>query len=80
MPAKALHEMMFARGVNLATTPAWQRRGAMVYKSLKKVHGFNPVTNETAETLRSFVTVNEELPLFNSTDGQKFIVSLIGEP
>jgi tRNA(His) guanylyltransferase len=80
MPAKALHEMMFARGVNLATTPAWQRRGAMVCKTLKKVHGFNPVTNETAETLRSFVTVNEELPLFNSPEGQKFIGSLIGEP
>ena len=80
MPAKALHEMMFARGVNLATTPAWQRRGAMVYKMLKKVHGFNPVTNETAETLRSSVTIDEELPLFNTPEGQKFLASLIREP
>ena len=58
MPSKALHELMFARGVNLATTPAWQRRRAMVYKMLKKVHGFNPITNETAETLRSSVTID----------------------
>jgi len=80
MPSKALHEMMYARGVNLAATPAWQRRGALVYKMLKKVHGFNPVTNETAETLRSSVTLDQELPLFNTPEGQKFLVSLIREP
>ena len=80
MPSKTLHELMYARGVNLAATPAWQRRGAMVYKKLKKVHGFNPVTNETAETLRSSVTIDEELPLFNAPEGQKFLISLIMEP
>ncbi|MEI6840524.1 MAG: tRNA(His) guanylyltransferase Thg1 family protein [Methanomicrobiales archaeon] len=80
MPSKALHEMMYARGVNLATTPAWQRRGALVYKILKKVHGFNPVTNETADTLRSSVTTDEELPLFNTPEGHKFLISMIMEP
>ncbi|MCU0630835.1 MAG: tRNA 5'-guanylyltransferase [Methanoregulaceae archaeon] len=80
MPSKELHEMMYARGVNLAATPTWQRRGALVYKMLKKVHGFNPVTNETAETLRSSVTIDEELPLFNTPEGHKFLVSLIREP
>ncbi len=80
MPSKALHEMMYARGVNLAATPAWQRRGAMVYKMLKKVHGFNPVTNETVETLRNSVTIDQELPLFNAPEGRKFLASLIMEP
>ena len=80
MPSKELHEMMYARGVNLAATPAWQRRGALVYKILKKVHGFNPVTNEAAETLRSSVTTSEELPLFNTPEGEKFLGSLIREP
>ena len=80
MPSKALHEMMYARGVNLATTPAWQRRGVLVYKRLKKVHGFNPVTLETAETFRSSVTTDEELPLFNTPEGHKFLTSLIMEP
>ena len=28
MPAQELHEMMHKRGVNLAKTPAWQRRGS----------------------------------------------------
>lgn len=28
-----IHEMLFQRGVNLAKTPAWERRGVMVYRS-----------------------------------------------
>lgn len=80
MPSNSLHEMMYSRGVNLATTPSWQRRGALVYKKLKKVHGFNPVTNVPADTLRSSVTLDEDLPLFNTPEGHKFLSSLIMEP
>lgn len=28
-----IHEMLFQRGVNLARTPAWERRGVMIYRS-----------------------------------------------
>ncbi|HOK58564.1 MAG TPA: tRNA(His) guanylyltransferase Thg1 family protein [Methanothrix sp.] len=28
-----IHEMLFKRGVNLARTPAWERRGVMIYRS-----------------------------------------------
>ncbi|MDH7597325.1 MAG: tRNA(His) guanylyltransferase Thg1 family protein [Methanothrix sp.] len=28
-----IHEMLFRRGVNLARTPAWERRGVMIYRS-----------------------------------------------
>lgn len=27
-----IHEMLFKRGINLARTPAWERRGVLVYK------------------------------------------------
>ena len=80
LPSTSLHEMMFARGINLATTPAWQRRGTLVYKTLKKIQGYNPVTNEPAETFRSTVSISADLPLFSSPEGHQFLISLIGEP
>jgi tRNA(His) 5'-end guanylyltransferase len=27
-----IHELVFQRGINLAKTPAWERRGVMVYR------------------------------------------------
>jgi tRNA(His) guanylyltransferase len=80
LPSKALHEMMFHRGVNLAETPSWQRRGALVYKKLKQVQGFNPVERQFVETLRSSVTTERSLPLFNSPEGKEFLISVIGSP
>jgi tRNA(His) 5'-end guanylyltransferase len=29
---KEIHELVFQKGINLAKTPAWQRRGVMVYR------------------------------------------------
>ena len=57
LPAKDLHEMMHMRGFNLATTPAWQRRGVLVYKKITEKEGFNPITQETVMAERSAVTV-----------------------
>ena len=28
-------------------TPAWQRRGVLVYKKITEKEGFNPITQET---------------------------------
>ncbi len=42
LQAKDLHEMMHLRGFNLATTPAWQRRGTLIYKKITEKEGFNP--------------------------------------
>jgi tRNA(His) guanylyltransferase len=80
MPAKTLHEMMYARGINLAVTPSWQRRGSLVYKRLKSVQGFNPVTHELVDTLRSSVITDSDLPLFNSPEGRTLLSSVIGSP
>jgi tRNA(His) guanylyltransferase len=73
LQSKDLHEMMHVRGFNLATTPAWQRRGTLVYKKLTEKEGFNPITKETVIVERSAVTAESELPLFTSPEGQEFL-------
>jgi len=77
LPAKDLHDMMHMRGLNLATTPAWQRRGVLVYKKITQKEGFNPITKEHVMAERSAVTVERELPLFTSPEGKAFLNTLI---
>jgi tRNA(His) 5'-end guanylyltransferase len=78
LPAKDLHEMMHVRGFNLAITPAWQRRGVLVYKMITEKEGFNPITKEHVVAERSAVTVDHDLPLFTTPEGQAFLQKLIG--
>jgi tRNA(His) 5'-end guanylyltransferase len=77
LPAKALHEMMHKRGFNLATTPAWQRRGVLVYKKITEKEGFNPITQLTVIAERSAVTVDRDLLMFTSPEGKKFMEKLV---
>ena len=77
MPAKEMHDMMFARGINLAETPVWQRRGVLVYKSLTKKEGHNPVTGEDVVVDRTSVLAHDDLPLFSSEEGMAFLRGLI---
>jgi len=78
LAAKELHEMMHQRGFNLATTPAWQRRGTLVYKKLTEKEGFNPITQETVIAERSAVVAEPELPLFTSPEGKEFLGKVLG--
>jgi tRNA(His) 5'-end guanylyltransferase len=77
LPAKDLHEMMHTRGFNLAITPAWQRRGVLVYKMITEKEGFNPITREYVMAERSAVTVENDLPLFTSPEGKAFLEHLV---
>jgi tRNA(His) 5'-end guanylyltransferase len=77
LPAKDLHEMMHVRGVNLAMTPAWQRRGILVYKKITEKEGYNPITQEHVLAERSAVTVERDIPLFTSPEGQVFLKKLL---
>jgi len=78
MPSKELHELMHARGINLAKTPAWQRRGVLVYKKEKVIEGYNPVRDERVTATRSAVVIDRDLPLFTSPAGRTFLSSLLG--
>jgi tRNA(His) 5'-end guanylyltransferase len=80
LPAKDLHEMMHKRGFNLATTPAWQRRGVLVYKKITEKEGFNPITQQTVVAERSAVTVERDLLLFTSPEGKEFLGKLVACP
>jgi tRNA(His) 5'-end guanylyltransferase len=80
LPAKDLHDMMHKRGFNLATTPAWQRRGVLVYKKLTEKEGFNPITQQTVIAERSAVTVDRDLLLFTSPEGREFLGKLVACP
>jgi tRNA(His) 5'-end guanylyltransferase len=80
MPAKQLHELMHKRGVNLAKTPAWQRRGVMVYKRERTVAGYNPVKKEKVTAQRSIVVTDRDLPLFTSPEGKEFLRQIIATP
>ena len=37
MKEHEIHELVFAKGINLARTPVWQRRGVMIYRKEGKV-------------------------------------------
>jgi len=78
LAAKELHEMMHARGLNLATTPAWQRRGTLIYKKITEKQGFNPITKETVVAERSAVVAESDLPLFASPEGKEFLAKVLG--
>lgn len=78
LQAKDLHEMMHVRGFNLATTPAWQRRGTLVYKKITEKEGFNPITKETVIAERSSVIAESDLPLFTREEGKEFLARVLG--
>ncbi|NLL09378.1 MAG: tRNA 5'-guanylyltransferase [Methanomicrobiales archaeon] len=77
MKAPELHELCFQRGVNLAATPAWQRRGIFVHRTIITKKGFNPVTKENTETTRRVVIIDKNPPLFGKSDGKEFIKQVL---
>jgi tRNA(His) guanylyltransferase len=72
-----IHEMLFERGINLATLPAWQRRGIMIYAEEYEVSGFNPILGKEAKSQRRKVIQNWEIPNFKSEEGIVFLEKLI---
>ncbi|WOF15555.1 tRNA 5'-guanylyltransferase [Methanoplanus sp. FWC-SCC4] len=77
--SKQMHEMMFERGVNLAKTPAWQRRGIVVHKKSVIRKGYNPIKNEEVETERKVVVVDKDIPLFDTPEGLDYICKISGQ-
>lgn len=75
--ASRLHEICFEHGINLAHTPAWQRRGIMAYHKKIMKEGFNPVRNERTTTQRRIVFQDRDLPLFHTEEGKEFILRLL---
>lgn len=72
-----IHEMLFERGINLSTLPAWQRRGVIISKEEYEISGFNPILDKETKSLRRRVTQNWEIPNFKSEEGMAFLQKLI---
>jgi len=67
MKTQELHQLLFQHGVNLAKTPAWQRRGVLIHRRPhQKQHKTQTVT-------RWRVVENWNLPIFSSAEGKAFI-------
>jgi tRNA(His) guanylyltransferase len=78
MTSSEMHELMFSHGVNLAKTPAWQRRGILVHKQSYEKEGLDRITGRPSTTRRSRVVQNWDLPIFKSPEGREMLVGLIG--
>ncbi|MCL7415732.1 MAG: tRNA 5'-guanylyltransferase [ANME-2 cluster archaeon] len=80
MKSESLHQLAWEHGINLAQTPAWQRRGILVYKNTFEKQGTIPLTGEESNVIRSEVVQEWELPLFKSEEGEELINSIIRNP
>ena len=73
MSPSEIHELVFTYGVNLAKTPAWQRRGILVYKESYQKSGYNMLLKQEVASVRTKVVQNWDLPVFGSSEGKKFL-------
>ncbi|MHA1722803.1 MAG: tRNA(His) guanylyltransferase Thg1 family protein [Candidatus Baldrarchaeia archaeon] len=73
-----LHDLVFKeKGINLAKTPTWQRRGILLYFEEYLKEGINKLTGERVLTVRRKLVENWELPIFNSPEGENLISKII---
>lgn len=77
LASPALHDLAFDHGVNLGETPAWQRRGMLVYRRPVEVSGCDPRTGAVAVAVRSRPVIDRDLPLFTSEEGRALLAGLI---
>ncbi|MBW6470343.1 MAG: tRNA 5'-guanylyltransferase [Methanosarcinaceae archaeon] len=69
----SVHELLFERGINLAKTHAWHRRGIVIHKEEYEISGFNPMENVETESIRTKVVQKWDVPIFNSDEGNAFL-------
>lgn len=72
-----LHELAWDHGINLAQTPAWQRRGILVNKEKTFKTIINPLTGKETTIQKSSIIQNWELPLFKNKAGSQLVDSII---
>jgi len=71
LKTKDLHEILFRHGINLTQTPAWQRRGILVYKEPYQKQAKNRWVT------RRKIRENWNLPLFSSKEGRVLIQQIL---
>jgi tRNA(His) 5'-end guanylyltransferase len=76
LKTQQLHDLLYKHGVNLAKTPAWQRRGILIYKEPYQKQAKNQ-TGKTITTTRRQLKQNWNLPLFTTQQGKTLIQKII---
>jgi len=71
LKTEELHQLLFKHGVNLAKTPAWQRRGVLIYRRPYQ----KQFENHTVTRWR--LGENWNLPVFSSAEGKASIHQVI---
>ena len=71
LKTKDLHEILFSHDINLTQTPAWQRRGILVYKEPYQKQVKNQMVT------RRQIKENWNLPLFSSKEGKDLIRQIL---
>jgi tRNA(His) 5'-end guanylyltransferase len=77
MNTAAMHDLMHERGVNLAMTPAWQRRGVVICRRNEVCTGFHPLKNEVVETTRTRIVADRNPPIFSTGEGREYLSLLL---
>ncbi len=77
MTSSDIHELLFHQGTNLAKTPAWQRRGILVYKKAYEKTGYNGLTGRAVQVRRSTIVQEWNVPRFTSPEGKQMIAGLM---
>ncbi len=77
MTSSDIHELLFRQGTNLAKTPAWQRRGILVYKQAYEKEGCNGATGRIVQAHRVKIVQEWNVPRFTSPEGKQMIAALI---
>ncbi|RLF15349.1 MAG: tRNA 5'-guanylyltransferase [Thermoprotei archaeon] len=74
LKAPQLHELVFKEaGLNLASTPTWQRRGVALAWIKEIKEGYDPIKGGPVQAVRIKLREVWELPVFNSEEGRKLI-------
>jgi len=71
LKTEGLHDLLFSHGINLAQTPAWQRRGILIYREPYKKQVENRMVT------RRRIRENWNLPLFTSKEGKVLIQQVL---
>ena len=72
-----LHELAWGYGINLSETPAWQRRGILVYKQMFEKDGQNLLTGEKTKAMRTRIVKDWEPPIFKTDEGARIIEGIL---
>ncbi|KCZ72142.1 hypothetical protein ANME2D_01545 [Candidatus Methanoperedens nitroreducens] len=77
MKASSIHELVFQHGINLSQTPAWQRRGILIYRETYEKKGYDPINKIYVKTIRKKIIQEWNTPVFKTEEGRELVNRLI---